>query len=214
MDFGIPNLKKATVAKQEKYPFVGVITLEPTEQGKRKRMVFNSKAVELLEFKEDSTDNQVSFSFNDSSIYIVNTTGMEGLSELKVTKSNTISNVKHYEYIKSILNKEESDEVDLFLIKTENTFKDKAVFSLSTENPEQSIKDTVDELTNEAIEDGVKEPVSETPLTEEPPLSEEALSLEDEVDFKDENPVENNETETSIISEDEDSSDDFFLDID
>lgn len=208
MDFGIPNLKKATVAKQEKYPFVGVITLEPTEQGKRKRMVFNSKAVELLEFKEDSTDNQVSFSFNDSSIYIVNTTGMEGLSELKVTKSNTISNVKHYEYIKSILNKEESDEVDLFLIKTENTFKDKAVFSLSTENPEQSIKDTVDELTNEAIEDGNKEPVSETPLTEKPPLAEEELSLEEE------NPVENNETETNIVPETEESSDDFFLDID
>lgn len=208
MDFGIPNLKKATVAKQEKYPFVGVITLEPTEQGKRKRMVFNSKAVELLEFKEDSTDNQVSFSFNDSSIYIVNTTGMEGLSELKVTKSNTISNVKHYEYIKSILNKEESDEVDLFLIKTENTFKDKAVFSLSTENPEQSIKDTVDELTNEAIEDGNKEPVSETPLTEKPPLAEEELFLEEE------NPVENNETETNIVPETEESSDDFFLDID
>lgn len=213
MDFGIPNLRKATNAKQDKYPFVGVITLEPTEQGKRKRMVFNSKAAELLEFKEGSSDNQVSFSFDGSSIYIVNTTGMEGLSELRVTKSNTVSNAKHYEYIKSIINKEDADEVDLFLIKTENTFKDKVVFSLSTENPEQSIEDTVNELTEEAVEEEVKEPVLETP-SEAEPLPEEELSLEDEVGFAVEDPVENNEPETNIVPEFEESTDDFFMDMD
>ena len=98
-------------------------------------MVFNGKASELLGL--DDNQNKISFSFSGKEIYIVNTSksGVSGLNVSKGTKS--ISDKKHYEYIKyTINNSSEKDELELFLLETEQVYMDNKVFLLSAVAPE------------------------------------------------------------------------------
>lgn len=140
MDFGIPNLRKAK-QQTEKFPHLGVITFEPTSYKKSRRMLFNTKALELLKLDDENVENQVSFSFVNDQIFIANVNGLSGLSEVKLTKSGTISNKKYYDYIKSILNKDEADEVELFLSETQNEYNNVKVFELSLQQPAEEVVD-------------------------------------------------------------------------
>lgn len=132
MEFGLPKVKSQ---KQEKYENVGVLTFMPTGPGLGRKMVFNGKASELLGL--DDNQNKISFSFSGKEIYIVNTSksGVSGLNVSKGTKS--ISDKKHYEYIKyTINNSSEKDELELFLLETEQVYMDNKVFLLSAVAPE------------------------------------------------------------------------------
>lgn len=146
MEFGLPKVKSQ---KQEKYENVGVLTFMPTGPGLGRKMVFNGKASELLGL--DDNQNKISFSFSGKEIYIVNTSqsSVAGLNVSKGTKS--ISDKKHYEYIKyTINNSSEKDELELFLLETEQVYMDNKVFLLSSAAPEVAIEKEV-EIVEETI---------------------------------------------------------------
>lgn len=132
MEFGLPKVK---AQKKEKYENTGVLTFLPTGPGLGRKIVFNAKAVEILEITDD--ENKISFSFSGNDIYIVNTSN-SSVSNLSVSKTaKSISDKKHYEYIKyTINNSSEKDELELFLIPTEREFNGKKVFCLSQTAPE------------------------------------------------------------------------------
>lgn len=138
MDFGIPQLNRVK-KKEEKYEHLGVITLEPAEPGKSRRIVFNTKGAELLNINDKGIDNQIAFSFTGDKIYVANMNGLEGHSEVKVTKQNNVSNKKYYDYIKKLVKKNDEDEVEFFLIPTENTFNNTTVYQLVLEQPSEEI---------------------------------------------------------------------------
>lgn len=128
MEFGIPNRKNK---KEEKYN-VPVLTFLPTGPGLGRKMELNQAAMEALNISEGN--NQVSFSFSGADIYIVNTSGVENVSGLKVGKtSNGFADKKHYEFIKTkTYNLKEEDTLELFLIETENSFNNNTVYKLGT----------------------------------------------------------------------------------
>ena len=168
MEFGLPKVKSQ---KQEKYENVGVLTFMPTGPGLGRKMVFNGKASELLGL--DDNQNKISFSFSGKEIYIVNTSksGVSGLNVSKGTKS--ISDKKHYEYIKyTINNSSEKDELELFLLETEQVYMDNKVFLLSAVAPEvtneKEAEDEVESLQEPAQDNDVLDmgQISETTVVD------------------------------------------------
>lgn len=140
MNFGVPNLR--AVKQVEKYSTLGVITLEPTGHKKGRKFVFNKKALEMLglsirQFADAKLEQvegaSIAFSFDMETIMIANTTGLTNIKEVLLTKEGSITNKDYYEYIKRLLNKEESDEVELFMEETSNVFNGQKVFKLTTE---------------------------------------------------------------------------------
>lgn len=129
LKFGIPNLKQK---KQEKYNNVGVLTILPTGEGLGRKMELNAFAIKQLGLTDK--DNQVSFSFQGDTIYIVNTSN-SGIAGFKIGKTtNGFSDKKHYEYIKGkIFKMPESDSLELFFNETENEFNGNKVFQLTKE---------------------------------------------------------------------------------
>lgn len=127
LNFGVPNLREK---KEEKYTEVGVLTFRPTGEGLGRKMDLNTKALELL--KADDTNNQVSFSFAGQDIYIVNTSGIDNASGLKIGKTtNGFSDKKHYNFIKvSMFKLADSETLELFFEETENEFNGNKVFKL------------------------------------------------------------------------------------
>jgi len=128
MEFGLPkkNKKENTI---EKYPTTGVITFLPTAEKLGRKMELNTFAKELLNLTD--TNNQVSFSFAGNDIYIVNTSGLEGVSGLKINKSNTFTDKKQYEFIKNKLyNLKDEDTLELFFEQTTNEFNNNKVYKL------------------------------------------------------------------------------------
>ena len=127
MQFGIPKVRQT---KKEKYENEGVLTFLPTGEGLGRKVVFNQKAIEMLNI--NGSNNQISFSFNGENIYIVNTSGTDSVAGLKVGKiSNGFSDKKHYEHIKyKMFNLLPENELELFLSKTENNFNDNPVYML------------------------------------------------------------------------------------
>ena len=143
MEFGLPKVKSL---KTEKYENDGVLTFLPTGPGLGRKMSFNKKAAEIMGLEGENL--QVSFSFSTGAIHIVNTfgTNITGLTVSKTGKS--VSDKKHYEYIKySLYNSTEKDELELFLTETENTFEGRKVFLL------QNISDYKAKDVEEAIEE-------------------------------------------------------------
>lgn len=130
LNFGVPNLREK---KEEKYTEVGVLTFHPTGEGLGRKMELNTKALELL--KADDKNNQVSFSFAGQDIYIVNTSGVDNASGLKIGKTtNGFSDKKHYNFIKvSMFKLDDSETLELFFEKTENEFNGNMVFKLVKE---------------------------------------------------------------------------------
>lgn len=127
MEFGLP---KSRQQKTEKYTNEGVLTFMPTGPGMGRKMELNTKALELLNISDSS--NQISFSFSGADIYIVNTSGTENCSGLKVGKtSNGFADKKHYEFIKTkTYNLKEEDTLELFLEETSNEFNGNKVYKL------------------------------------------------------------------------------------
>lgn len=127
MEFGLP---KSRQQKTEKYTNEGVLTFMPTGPGMGRKMELNTKALELLNITD--TSNQISFSFSGADIYIVNTSGLENCSGLKVGKTtNGFADKKHYEFIKTkTYNLKEEDTLELFLEETTNEFNGNKVFKL------------------------------------------------------------------------------------
>lgn len=126
MEFGLPKVKSL---KTEKYENDGVLTFLPTGPGLGRKMSFNKKAAEMMGLDDENL--QISFSFSAGAIHIVNTAGtaIAGLTVSKTGKS--VSDKKHYEYIKySLYNSTEKDELELFLSETENSFEGRKVFLL------------------------------------------------------------------------------------
>lgn len=153
LNFGVPNLREK---KEEKYTDVGVLTFHPTGEGLGRKMELNSKALELL--KADDKNNQISFSFNGQEIYIVNTSGIENTSGLKIGKTtNGFSDKKHYNFIKEkMFGIADSETLELFFKETEQEFNENKVFKLvrqielvddvlDQQDPEESLNEDLDD---------------------------------------------------------------------
>lgn len=137
MNFGIPKVRERKI---EKYPGVALLTFHPTGEGLGRKMELSEAAIDLL--KLESSFNQVSFSFSGVDIYIVNTSGVENASGLKVGKTtNSFSDKKHYNFIKENMhNLSESDELELFFEETEQEFNGNKVFKLVKEKPSSEVE--------------------------------------------------------------------------
>ncbi len=160
LNFGVPKIRQA---KEEKYPATGVLILLPTAEGLGRKFELNKKAIELLDIT--NTNNQVSFSFSGDEIYMVNTSD-SGVKGLKVGKTNNgFSDKKHYEFIKKKFNLSESDELELFLEKTDNEYNGYKVFKLvKINNTVETVEPNLDHYgnpkqpcTNHAVEQEMNE---------------------------------------------------------
>jgi hypothetical protein len=147
MEFGLP---KSRQQKVEKYTDQGVITFLPTGENLGRKMELNQKAIELLNIT--NTENQISFSFSGADIYIVNTSGCDNCSGLKVGKTtNGFADKKHYEFIKTkTYNLKEEDTLELFLEETSNEFNGNKVFKLVS-NANQDSQPSQDTITKDQV---------------------------------------------------------------
>jgi len=155
LKFGVPNLRNKKEVKEEKYSTTGVLTFLPTAEKLGRKMELNTFAKELLNLTD--TNNQISFSFTGNDIYIVNTSGLEGVSGLKINKSNTFTDKKQYEFIKNKLyNLKDEDTLELFFEQTNNEFNNNKVYKLvyqviDKEMESASLEDFKEEYTTEEI---------------------------------------------------------------
>lgn len=172
MLFGIPALRQT---KTEKYTDQGVITFLPTGEKLGRKMELNTKALELLNIT--NTENQISFSFSGADIYIVNTSGCDNCSGLKVGKTtNGFADKKHYEFIKTkTYNLKEEDTLELFLEETMNEFNGNKVYKLVSNQPEQ--KDWHDQGTAQDLYTSTKDQANELYSDEQPEYNQEQLDM-------------------------------------
>lgn len=130
MNFGVQSKRKVKV---EKYPNNAVITLPGVEdKGQNRKIEFNKAARELLGFNEDDY-NEVAFSFDmtDLSINkIINANEFNSGANLKVTKSHSVSNKKHYNELKSRFNVEDKEDLELEIVWKGDMFKTDKIFDL------------------------------------------------------------------------------------
>lgn len=134
MEFGLPKIRERKI---EKYPNVALLTFHPTGEGLGRKMELSEAAIDILGLSSQA--NQVSFSFSGADIYIVNTSGVENSSGLKVGKTtNSFSDKKHYNFIKENMYKvPENEELELFFEATDQEFNGNKVFKLVKDNPSE-----------------------------------------------------------------------------
>lgn len=115
LNFGVPNLR---TKKEEKYPNDGVLTVKALEKkGNGRKIEFNPKAIEMLGIDVENEKNRVAFSFvaGTTKIYIANRTGEDTKQDIKVTKQESISDKRYYEYIKKLLGLDINGQEDVEL---------------------------------------------------------------------------------------------------
>ena len=162
MEFGIPKVREKKI---EKYENIGVLTFLPTGDRLGRKVVFNNKAIEMLGINE--VDNNISFSFSGTDVYIVNTSGCGNCASLSVGKlSKSFSDKKHYNYIKKdIFNIDDSEELELILTETENEFHGRKVYLLSKFNLEEN--NVVTEVEFEEVEISLEDVEKASVISEE-----------------------------------------------
>lgn len=151
LNFGVPNQREK---REEKYPTIAVMTLEPTGEGLGRKMHFNDTALALLGVTETKT--QLSFSFSGNDVFIVNTSGIDNCAGLNVGKTtNGFSDKKHYNFIKGRIHQmDDASTLELFFEETENEFNGNKVFKLIPQNAVNSVafmEANTDPLTEEDV---------------------------------------------------------------
>jgi len=134
MNFGTPKLRRR---KDEFHPNVPAMRMMPVgEQRTARKFVFNTKAAELLGLKKPAEGEgplYVSVSF-DNGIHIVNTTGVEGVEQYRVTanKPYSFSNKRLHVYFgKNVEGVDETQTNDFLLSADPNVGGDMNAFSIS-----------------------------------------------------------------------------------
>lgn len=194
LNFGVPNLR---TKKEEKYPNDGVLTVKVLEKkGGGRKIEFNPKAIEMLGIDVENEKNRVAFSFvaGTTKIYIANRTGEDTKQDIKVTKQESISDKRYYEYIKKLLGLdiEGQEDVELKLTNVAGQYNGNNVY-------EVELLSTVDINTTDVV--------AEHPMTEalDAPVADETVipvdsALVENTNVIDETPVET--VEATVIDGD------------
>lgn len=185
-NFGVPNLR---LKKEEKYPDMGVLTMLPLEKkGGGRKIELNSKAIELLGIDTQDENNRIAFSFSPGTtkIYIANRTGEKTKSDIKVTKQESVSDKRYYEYIKKLLGfeVEGQEAVELKLTNVVGNYNNNPVYEV-----ELLIEETGD-INDTSTE--VEEAVYDVESTDSIPDEEVAIPVDSSL-------IENNESNNPII---------------
>lgn len=138
--FGIPSI---TSKKQEKYPDMGVITLlADAGKGTSKKLDLNTYLVEALALKLDGEDS-VNFAFvmdgNEKVVYFANTTNMENPTNMRVTKTGTVSNKKMYDYLAKVFELDTTKDNELLVSNIQGTAGKVSVLIEATEIQESEL---------------------------------------------------------------------------
>lgn len=200
--FGAPNLR---TPKVEKYPDMGVITLEPiVKEGGARRLLFNPKAIELLGINTENELNRVAFSFpaGTTDLYIANTSNVSDTkADVQVKKNNSISDKTYHESIKRLFGFDVKDDTvtfELHLATVVGKYNNQDVYKL----------EIISEVTNEVESTDVV--VEETPITEVAHEVSEALVetteevATEEVAQQEETPFEAQSVEAEVLPSNDD----------
>jgi hypothetical protein len=163
LNFGVPSQR---ARKEEKYPNQAVVTMTAYKgKGTAKKFEFNKKACEAL-FLEDGSE--VSISFHEGNILIVNTTGQE-VENYKVTKGNprSFSNAKVYEYFTKFLSLSNDVENEFSLEALQETHNNMHIFKLSLMNAEEEFDSVFGEQAIEEREEEERNLPAEIQVEEE-----------------------------------------------
>lgn len=215
LNFGVPNLR---TKKEEKYPNDGVLTVKALEKkGNGRKIEFNPKAIEMLGIDVENEKNRVAFSFiaGTTKIYIANRTGEDTKQDVKVTKQESISDKRYYEYIKKLLGLDINgqEDVELKLTNVAGNYNGNNVYEveLLTGNvtataTTETAEPTISEAQDAPIADETVIPVDEALVettTQVEEVAETTPLEENVVDSSAETPVETVETvEAEEVSND------------
>ena len=135
MEFGLGSRKKNV---EERYPNNAVVTLPALEEGKRTRILFNTKAYEVMGLTQNE-ENEVAFSSDmENNLFIINANNYDSSANLTLRKNSTIANKIHYKAIKSIFFKNENEELNLEITETTNEFDGKKIYQLVLFKPTET----------------------------------------------------------------------------
>ena len=212
MEFGVPR-RRESGSSNEKFENVAVLTASEFKgKGTGRTLSLNKKAIEGLGIDFEAKDGAlISFSFNkiEGTVSIANTTGLEGMSGVRLAKtSKSVSDKAYFEAIKANFGIKVEDSAEFLLTKTENEFNGNPVFTLSAITAVDVLSETVNEAVAE-IE------VTPTPAIEAPQAEAEAVEIIEDVE---EAPIEYiaeqiQEQEQSLVSKEADAvtaEEDFF----
>lgn len=178
MEFGVPRRREAGVNK-EKYEGIAVLTASEFKgKGTGRTLSLNAKAIEGLGI-DFSKDAMISFSFNgiEKSVVIANTSGLEGVSGVRIAKtSKSVSDKPYFEAIKANFEIKVEDAVEFLLTKTENEFNGNPTFFLSVITSVDKMNETVKEAVAETEIDANEVPLEA--IIEQAEIRDEALAAE------------------------------------
>jgi len=164
MEFGVPKRREAGSSK-EKYENVAVLTVSEFKgKGTGRTISLNAKAIEGLGIDFENPEVLISFSFDKlaSRVSIANTTGLEGMSGVRLAKtSKSVSDKSYFEAIKSNFNVKVEDSAEFLLTETGGEFNGQKVLSLSLMGAVDIMNETVSEAvaeTNPEIADVIVAP--------------------------------------------------------
>jgi hypothetical protein len=108
VSWGVPSLQKKKV---EKFSTPAVTMHDLTKKGSGRKFTFNKAAIEALGLK--GGESYITFGFADGKTFIQATDAEVNPSSLKLTKQNSVSNKRIYEYITK--NNSLSSEIENYL---------------------------------------------------------------------------------------------------
>lgn len=184
MNFGAPRRREVS-SNKEKYETLAVLTVSAYKgKGTARALTLNAKAIEDLGIDFDvlaedgvaKKDVHISFSFDTmkETVTIANTSGLEGVSGVRLAKTSKMASDKAYfDAIKKHFGINAEDEVEILLTKNEFGFNGHPTMNLSlltaTEKLDTVVEDAVAETAPVAELEVIAEEVSEEVLTMDEP---------------------------------------------
>lgn len=199
LNFGVPNLR---TKREEKYPNDGVLTVKALEKkGGGRKIEFNPKAIEMLGIDVENDKNRVAFSFiaGTTKIYIANRTGEDTKQDIKVTKQESISDKRYYEYIKKLLGLdiEGQEDVELKLTNVAGNYNGNNVY-------EVELLSTVDINTTDVVAEHPMTEAQDAPIADETVIPVDEALVEAPVETVVETDMETTETvEVEVVNDSE-----------
>jgi hypothetical protein len=148
MEFGVPRRREAG-SSNEKFENVAVLTVSEFKgKGTGRTLSLNKKAIEVLGIDFEKEEVLISFSFNkiENTVSIANTTGLEGMSGVRLAKtSKSVSDKSYFEAIKANFGVKVEDAAEFLLTDTKNEFNGKPVLSLSLMTAVDVLGETVNQ---------------------------------------------------------------------
>lgn len=156
MEFGAPKRREAN-ANKEKYENIAVLTIsEYKGKGTARSLSLNNNAIEVLGFDFDAlaadgvtkVDSMISFSFDPikETVTLANTSGLEGVSGVRLAKtSKSASDKAYFDAIKKHFGVLPEQELELKLTLNDFQFNEKPTMNLSLLTANDKMETVVEE---------------------------------------------------------------------